>query len=583
MLPDCASASAPPGGARRGSTALILMGIVLAALALRVWALVARRVIDFDETYYYILGRNLVTGAGYTLNGLPHTAFPPLYPLLVGIVSLFTADVRLSTSLVSAVAGALLVIPVYFLAKDIHGRQAGLLAASAAAVWGGLFFFAASNVRYADRLYFGSEPLYVTLVASAMLFTWRFARAGGYPNAILAGGFAGLAALVRNEGPVVFAFLFLWLVIDKGLTRSLWRKRALPQTVLVAAVMLAVMSPFLIYVHNVTGRWTLGAKLTNNARIRNTLWTWVHNNNNADFMLVHYQLNSDNTQMEDPYWGVSDWHRNEARKQGALASGLGLIAKPDWKWLSVFTDIFWNVPKPLVPRYAWAIIIISLAVPPWNGARLRWWLFCLFNFLPMALLAVSLYALPRHELPLLVIFAVAFARGLSAVTDFVRWAARSVRLGRISAGAVSLVPTAAVLAVMCASGVNLNRAGDVRGRDLSFLAQPHDAKLAAMLAAKLPPGSTLMCNAPWIALWSGMDWRVSPMAAPARLVEYARAKHIDFAALPTWRSQLDPSGAAVLTPYAMTDIRVNDDLVVYDLRRLWQETPRVAPAAPVSP
>jgi hypothetical protein len=346
--------------------------------------------------------------------------------------------------------------------------------------------------------------------------------------------------------------------------------------------MLAVLSPFLIYVRGVTGRWTLGAKLTNNSRVRDTLWTWTNVNNNWEFLQVHYRLNDENTQMEDPYWGVSEWHRAQARSEGALEIGWSLVGTPDWRWLGFFTDIFWNVPKPLVPRYAWALIIAGLLLPPRDTVRLRWWLFCLFNFLAMALLAVSLYALPRHELPLLVIFAVAASRGLSAATDLFRRAARSVaHLGTVLSWGAAVVPAVVFLAVMCDSGVDLNRAGNRRpGADRGLSLQSTDARLAQWLGQYLPRGSTLMCNAPWLALWSGMEWRVSPVTEPARLLDYARNKRIDFAAIYAWQFRLKSSDAAVLAPYILTAFHAGDDVIVYDFRRLWQQpAPAVQAAA----
>ena len=69
---------------------MLLAAIVLIAAALRAYALYIRGALDYDETYYYILGHNLFAGKGYTLNGLPHTAFPPLYPIFVGLAGLFT-------------------------------------------------------------------------------------------------------------------------------------------------------------------------------------------------------------------------------------------------------------------------------------------------------------------------------------------------------------------------------------------------------------------------------------------------------------------------------------------------------------
>ena len=567
--------SAPVSNTReRVLTVLALSFCVVVALGLRAWALWRRGLVDFDETYYYILGRNLITGKGYVLNGLRHTAFPPLYPIFVGLTSLFTDNMRLATSLVSAVAGALLPVPVYFLAKDIHGRKAALLAAAAAAVWRGLFFFAAANVYYARRLYFGSEPLYMTLVACGMLFTWRLARAGGWRDAIAAGAFFALASLTRNEGPVVFAFLFVWLVLDSALTRNLLRRQRLARIGIVAAAMAVVFSPFLVYVRAVTGTWSLGAKLDNNARIRATLWDWVERSDNSRFMRVHYALNADNTELEDPYWGVSPWHARIAAGGGAAGSGAALVFDPDWRWLKVYTDIFWNVARPLVPRYAWALVILGLLTPPWNAVRLRWWLFSAFAFLAMALLAVSLYALPRHELPLLTLFAVAAGKGLTVLTDLFRRAVVELlnAKGALAWG-LSLLPALVFFLVMADSGARLNGAGNRRtGKtvDMALALQASDARLARLLRAELPPGSTLMCNQPWLALWAGMEWRVSPFTEPARLAEYARTKGIDYAVLYPWQLSLasnQENAAAVIETYAIGRMRFGADLWVLDFRR----------------
>jgi len=116
------------------TTAALLGCFAVAAFVARFLAFGHRGVIGFDETYYYILGRSLVTGEGYTLNGLPHTAFPPLYPLLVGLASFLTSTPQYALWIVSAVAGALLPLPVYFLGKDVHGKVAGLFAGASVAV-----------------------------------------------------------------------------------------------------------------------------------------------------------------------------------------------------------------------------------------------------------------------------------------------------------------------------------------------------------------------------------------------------------------------------------------------------------------
>ncbi len=552
--------------AGRWREALLVTACVGAAFVVRAWALDRRDAVDYDETYYYILGRNLLTGHGYTLNGLPHTAFPPLYPVLVGIASFFTSTIRQATSAISLLAGSLLPVPVYFLGRDIHGRRAGLMAAAASAVFPALFFFAARMVVYTEKLYFGSEPLYVTLLASGMLFTWLFARYGGYGRASLAGAFFGLAALVRSEGPVVFAFLFLWLVIVLAASRRLWKWRILLQTALAAISMMVVFSPFLIYIHQVTGQWTLGAKLANNARIRGTLWEWVRENNPEPFVRIHYRPTKDLSQMEDMYWGVSAWHRENMAAQGSLGSGFALAANPDWRWAGVFAKTFYGGRRALVPRYVWAFVLFGLCFPPWNALRLRWWSFCLFNFLAMGLLAVSLYVLARHELGLLVLFSVALGKGLDEAGRLLAGAAGILngRAGSL-AGLARFVPAAAVITVMGISGIRANRAGNRPGfRPGAISSTAFDERVAAWLRENLPAGSTVMCNKPWIAVRAGMQWRVSPVGTPEEILRYALKHKFDYVLLGPWQVP-KPVPGTPLYPYFTRTFTDGDELFLLDL------------------
>jgi len=554
---------------RRAPVVLALCACVAAAFILRAWALWARQVVDYDEMYYYILGRNLVTGKGYVLNGLPHTAFPPLYPMAVGLASLFSRDVRFSTSLVTALAGALLPVPIYLLGRDVYGRRAGLLAAAAAAVWPALFFFSGKFVPYERRLYCGSEALYVTLAAAGGLFLWRFARSGGWGRAVAAGAFFGLASLVRSEGPVVFAFLFLWLLVDSAVTRTLWSARRLAQAVVVAIAMLAVLSPFLVHVRMVTGRWSLGAKLANNVRIRDTLWDWSRRHKVEGFFAAHYRLSEDNSHMVDPYWGVSGWHRQEELAHGSLRSGLALVTAPDWRWLRVFAEALVKPPNALVPWYAWLFIIAAIAAPPWGETRYQWWAFAAAVTLAMALLAVSLYVLPRHELLLVALAAVELGRGIEAGALLVRRAAQSALGAPAALGrALALLPAAGIFAAMTVAGVQANLAGNsVPGRLPGLRGQEKDLEIARWLEANIPPGSTVMCNQPWIAVWAGMDWRVSPSASPSRIADYAVKSKIDFAVLAPWQLEARSGDASVLESCLMARPGSGGGAAVYDFRK----------------
>ncbi len=555
---------------RRGriAVAAVLAGLVLAAFALRVWALRLRGVVDYDETYYYILGRNLFTGNGYTLNGLPHTAFPPLYPLLVGLASLFLPGMRLATSSVSAVAGALLPLPVFFLAREIHGRRAALFAAAATAVWPVLFFFAAGGVAYSLRMYFGSEPLYVTLATGGVLFLWLTGRRGGYATAALSGLFWGLASLTRSEGPVVFSFLFLWLIIAQALRSHASVLRRVLETALVAAVMLATFSPFAVHVRRVSGRWGLGAKLVNNVRIRDTLWKWVVENDGADFLTRHYALSDDGRWMEDPYWGVAPYHRRELSAAGSPVRGFALAANPDWRWAPVFLRVFWKGGVPLAPWYVWLLAALGLCFPPWPEKRLKWWALVFAAFAAMFFLAISLYILPRHELPLLALVAVGLGKGLDAAGELTGRAVRAFAPApQWLPAAAAVAPAVIVFAALARGGIRLNLAGNLyAGPDVSARSQRADGIATSRISRILVPGSALMSHAPWIAVWLGMDWRVTPFAAGDDLLEYAKAGDVRYALLRPWQKAVNLRAEA-LAPYLVVRFEADGTYLLYDFHR----------------
>lgn len=577
-----AEANIPETGApsRPGAaTVWALIGIVAVAFVLRAAAFRARAVMDFDETYCLILGRNLVTGNHYLLNGLPHVVTPPLYPLLAGLTSFITRDVRVATSLVSVLAGALLPVPVYLLGKDIHGRLAGVLAAAATAVWPVLFFVAAVNTIYAQRMYLGAEPLYALLVVSGSLCAWRLGRRGGYANALLAGAFFGLASLTRPEGPVVFAIVFLWLIVDAAACSTLWRVHKPLQLGLVFLVMAAILSPFRVYVHHVTGEWSLGINLNSSARAEDTLWKWAQPGDDMDLLKAHYALDADNAAMSDQFWGVSAQHRSEGaqiRNVGPDASqGLsraesepGAASNGGMKGAAAFAEVFYSGPLALVPWYAWLLVLAGLLMPPWDAARARWWAFCFSSVLPMALVAVFFYVVPRHELPLIALFAIGASKGLAGVTGlFERAGAALFGAKEMSAAALGLVPAVIVFAGMASAGAKMNEIGNKRpGIDAALAGQSEDVKIARWFATYLPPRSTLMCHRPWLAVWSGLQWRVAPLADASRLVQYAHERHIDFMALYSWQLP-DESQAALLKPYALSRLRYGEGLSVYDMRR----------------
>ena len=532
----------------------VLAAVAAVSLALRAWALYIRATLDYDETYYYILARNLFTGKGYSLNGLPHTAFPPLYPVFVGLTSLFTSNVRLATSAISAIAGALLPVPVYFLAREIYDRRTALIAAASSAVWPALFFHAGLSVPGRLRMYAGSEPLFVTLFGAAVLFLYLAARRDGLVHCVLSGAFWGLALLTRNEALLFFGFLFAWFVVDRILFSSLaWIKRVL-QSALLMVSFLVVVFPLVLYIHSVSGQWGLGAKLSNFVRIRPTLWASIELGKGKSFMKVHYAANDDATQMLDEYWGVSAWHKSR-HGPGGIRDAVELVKNPDLRWLPVMRESFTDTPVPLVPRWMWFFLALGALVPPWRPAHRSFVTICAVVVLALIVQAVTVYVSARFELPVLPLLAVLAARGIERTAAFVAFVA-GVLTGKMKIEAVFRVAVVALaLAAMAAAGIQINRAGSrhVETRDALY-SYPFDVQLARELRRELPAGATLMCHRPWMAVLAGLEWRVAPNDTPDRVLAYALARRIDYAILAPRQAGRDIAGTP-LASYMLREVK----------------------------
>jgi hypothetical protein len=177
----------------------------------------------------------------------------PVYPFLIHLASgpvraLVPHDLpramQLTAQLVSCLAGVLLVVPTYFLGRELFDRRVGFWAAV-------LFQCLPSSGRIlADGL---AEPVFLLLVESGLLFAcWavRSRRVGWF---VLTGLMSGLAYLTRTEGLLVAAVTGLVLV---GLQWSrTWRRDwwAFGRAGLgLTAATLVVAGPFMCFIGGIS-------------------------------------------------------------------------------------------------------------------------------------------------------------------------------------------------------------------------------------------------------------------------------------------------------------------------------------------
>jgi hypothetical protein len=194
----------------------------------------------------------------------PH---PPGYPLAVLAVSFPVRQLaagteselmQLSAQLANALAGVLLVIPMFFLGKELFSSAVGLGAA--------LLFqcLPVASRAMADAL---TEGTYLLMIASALLFAVQAVRSRSLVRFALCGLFTGLAYLTRPEGVLVAVAMGLVVVGLQFSTthRTSWL-RVVASGAATACAWIIVAAPYMLVIGHFTNK-TTGKSILQTAKI----------------------------------------------------------------------------------------------------------------------------------------------------------------------------------------------------------------------------------------------------------------------------------------------------------------------------
>jgi 4-amino-4-deoxy-L-arabinose transferase-like glycosyltransferase len=231
--------------AAKGRTVIVLLLFV--ALAARVaYVLDTWKFIPFQDAHSYDwLARGLANGHGWAMGGSAYR--PPGYPVFLGfiykVIGVPPADYKqvatqfggwTGVRLVEACVGVVTVGLIGWLAHQIAGRRTALVALGVGAIYLPLIVVGVSLM---------TESLLVPLTLAAVNCALRARVAEKRTRwVVLAGLFAGLAALTRGNGVVVgIALAFVvWTV------RPRWSRRGLASPTLLLATMALTILPWTI-------------------------------------------------------------------------------------------------------------------------------------------------------------------------------------------------------------------------------------------------------------------------------------------------------------------------------------------------
>lgn len=169
----------------------------MVALAARLMVATTHEVVTNDSGSYLRLAENLASGGGYIgMLGDRELKFPPGYPAVVAALHSLGVPLIGAGRLVSAIVGAVLVLPMFFIGMRLGGPASAWLAATLGALAPPIVYPASMAI---------AEVGFATLAVGALAVGLR----GGVGAALLAGLLVGGADLVKPEA---FAFLLALLV-----------------------------------------------------------------------------------------------------------------------------------------------------------------------------------------------------------------------------------------------------------------------------------------------------------------------------------------------------------------------------------
>ena len=273
-----------PGVKKIFSNKFYSLAILLTlAIFIRVFFLRFEYAVGWDEVNYLKLG---ASGAIHGLNHVLHSYWSPLYPLFVAMFGKFISNYELAGRLVSIFFGTILIAPIYLFAEKYLSKKVA---------WYSSLLIAFFPMLIESSVSALTESLYIFLAITGVLLGFLAIQKKSILFAAVTGGLFSLAYLTRPEG-FGFLIVFIGLTIMVLIYQALKNREYRLIFIFVSAVIsfLIISSPYLFYLRNVTGEWTLSSKGTTN--MQGSITAMENKGKKLNPWLL---LNEDNTHLPD--------------------------------------------------------------------------------------------------------------------------------------------------------------------------------------------------------------------------------------------------------------------------------------------
>jgi hypothetical protein len=226
--------------------------LVMIALIPRIIVFLQPQIIPLDGTLYVQMAKLFSEGK---YEGIPRNYFT-LYPMLIWAVQKLTADWELSGQLISIAFGTLTVIPIFLLGRSLYSEKVGWLSA--------LFYITLPNFLKFD-IQVLRDPGSWFFIATTLWLVWEGLKTNRLILLVCASISAGLGAVTRVDGFIVWGILVLYTAFQKVSKVSL--KRRMLNIAILPLLFPILLSPIFFSMKSFSEKTPLGEMVSFSVRV----------------------------------------------------------------------------------------------------------------------------------------------------------------------------------------------------------------------------------------------------------------------------------------------------------------------------
>lgn len=230
--------------------------LLVCAVLMNISLLVRFPNVGGDTLVFLLPIHHWIAGDGYSFDGKPELLFSPGYGILCWIVNLLVRDIEYSGMIVSGLSYVGIVLISYICVYRLIHRRAGEIVAIILTFSPSLV--ALSYISLADL------PVAFVIVLSAFMTILSILNICSKSWHLILGGILGFGVLIRPDCLIIAGgaiFLIASSNVIKIQKKEISFGRGVLLTALVVASFLACIFPYMNFLHDNTGKWTVSNKL----------------------------------------------------------------------------------------------------------------------------------------------------------------------------------------------------------------------------------------------------------------------------------------------------------------------------------